>query len=600
MVPISRIAVAAVAGCLVVGVAMSAAHAGPRSKDRTKLSRALNTDLALEARLAKGSGARIPVIVTAEPGRELVLDATLGRLRVKEARALLQAGARVAWLTPDEIAELGESGAASGISLDAAVHATQARARSRVSQRFPLKAPGSALRGTTQVPPTALGTGVGVAIVDSGLSPIAGLRERITAFYDFTTGVPVARTPLDPYGHGTHVAGIIGGVLGDGVAGVAPGVRFIGLRVLDNKGAGATSHVIAALDFAVQHRHALGIQIINLSLGRPITESAATDPLVRAVERAVRAGIVVVTSAGNMGTNPATGQVGYAGIYSPGNAPSAITVGAATGGETATRGDDRVAAFSSRGPTWYDGLSKPDLVAPGVGVVSAMAPFSTLASHNELKVKGKYGTYLKLSGTSMATPVVTGVVALILEASAAACPARACPPLTPAAVKALLQYTATPLVDNAGVEYDALTQGAGEVNAAGAIALAQNIDTRMPVGSAWLRTGFDPWTNAAGEQWEWSQAIIWNNRLVGGGVIERNHPAWANTVVWGTDDSIVWGTDLDTIVWGTNVVWDDTVVWGTTIVWGTGLFDLDTIVWGTLDLGTVVWGMSGDGPDAGR
>ena len=102
--------------------------------------------------------------------------------------------------------------------------------------------------------------------------------------------------------------------------------------MLDKKGAGKTSDVIAAVDFAVANRGKFNIRVINLSLGHPIYESALTNPLVRAVEAAVRAGIVVVVASGNRGTNPATGLVGYAGIASPGNAPSAITVGARTRG----------------------------------------------------------------------------------------------------------------------------------------------------------------------------------------------------------------------------------------------------------------------------
>src|SRR5699024_2732564 len=114
---------------------------------------------------------------------------------------------------------------------------------------------------------------------------------------------------------------------------------------------------------------AFKIDVINLSLGHPVYEPASTDPLVRAVERAVRAGIVVVTAAGNIGMDT-EGDAGYAGITSPGNAPSAITVGAADTRGTVRIGDDRVASFSSRGPTWFDGFAKPDLVAPGVGLTS--------------------------------------------------------------------------------------------------------------------------------------------------------------------------------------------------------------------------------------
>ena len=111
-----------------------------------------------------------------------------------------------------------------------------------------------------------------------------------------------------------------------------------------------------------------------MSLGHPPYEDAATDPLDQAVEQAVQAGLVVVTSAGNYGMNPDTGQVGYAGIASPGNTPDALTVGAVMTQDTETRTDDRVAPYSSRGPTWYDGFAKPDVVAPGHKLTSDAAP----------------------------------------------------------------------------------------------------------------------------------------------------------------------------------------------------------------------------------
>ena len=134
--------------------------------------------------------------------------------------------------------------------------------------------------------------------------------------------------------------------------------------MLDSNGAGYTSNVIKAVEFAVANRTSLGIHIINLSLGHPIYEPAANDPLVLAVESAVRAGIVVVVSAGNNGQDD-TGAIGYAGISSPGNAPSAITVGTVDHKNTAWPYDDTVAPYSSRGPTWFDGFAKPDILAPG-------------------------------------------------------------------------------------------------------------------------------------------------------------------------------------------------------------------------------------------
>ena len=220
--------------------------------------------------------------------------------------------------------------------------------------------------GTEAPTTTRTGAGVTVAVIDSGMLLDGGLATRLKTTRDFTTGNanPPATSPVDGYGHGTHVAGLIGSDRAE-IKGVAPGVSYVSLRVLDNYGVGMTSNVINAVQWAVANKAAYGIDVINLSLGHPIFEPAATDPLVQAVEAAVRAGIVVVTSAGNMGTNPVTGQVGYAGISSPGNAPSAITVGAVKTFDTTSRADDLVADYSSRGPTWFDGYAKPDVVAPG-------------------------------------------------------------------------------------------------------------------------------------------------------------------------------------------------------------------------------------------
>ena len=140
----------------------------------------------------------------------------------------------------------------------------------------------------------------------------------------------------------------------------------------------------------------------------------------QAVEAAVRAGIVVVVSAGNVGRNPETGETGYAGITSPGNAPSAITVGAVRTQNTTRRTDDLMADYSSRGPTWYDAFAKPDVVAPGHRILAASD--STLKLYQDYPTlrgpnynRGKQ--YLYLSGTSMAAAVTSGTVALLIESS---------------------------------------------------------------------------------------------------------------------------------------------------------------------------------------
>ncbi|MEO5742411.1 MAG: S8 family peptidase, partial [Vicinamibacterales bacterium] len=299
---------------------------------------------------------------------------------------------------------------------------------------------------------TGGGTGIGVAVLDSGIEPGTDFDNRISAFYDFTQGDIRAVTPMDPYGHGTHVAGLIASEF----VGVAPNARLIGLRVLNERGQGNTANVVRAIEFAIANKNLLGINVLNLSLGHPIYEPAASDPLVQAVEHATREGIVVVVSAGNFGLNRKTGLPGYAGIASPGNAPSALTVGAARTFNTVTRVDDRIAPYSSRGPSWYDGFAKPDFVAPGDNLLSVAAAGSAIRLAQELR--GNTGNYMRLSGTSMAAGVASGVVALVLHANA---------DLTPNAVKAILEYTAIPVLDDDGSRFNSLAQGAGQIEVAG-------------------------------------------------------------------------------------------------------------------------------------
>jgi serine protease AprX len=405
--------------------------------------------------------------------------------------------------------------------------------------------------------------------------------------------------------------------------------------VLDAKGQGRTSDVIRAIEFATANKDALRIRVINISLGHPIYEPAGTDPLVQAVEAAVRAGLVVVTASGNFGINPATGEPGYAGVVSPGNAPSALTVGALATFGTSSRADDRIAPYSSRGPSWYDGFAKPDIAAPGHNMLSVAARKSALRKMNEQR--GGSGDYMRLSGTSMAAGVASGVVSLMLQTN---------PLLTPNALKMALQFTSIPLMKADGTVYDRLSQGTGSINAAGALQVAVSIDATQPVGAKWLAFGLPMQSTLCGRTYAWSQSMLWGAHLVlGDGIIDENRPAWATSVIWGdgtSDDNIVWGTqwgdddnivwgtlfdDGDNIVWGTNFLWsdddnivwgtafdDDNIVWGTNVVWGTALLgfddgdnivwgtfsgDDDNIVWGTLfDEDNIVWGtLRGDGED---
>ena len=321
------------------------------------------------------------------------------------------------------------------------------------------------------------GSGVGVAVIDSGItdwhddlmqSGIPG-SQRVDQFVDLLNG---RQAPYDDYGHGTHVAGIIAGNgydSGGARTGIAPGVRLLILKVLDGSGRGRISDVIAAFEYVIQHRHEFNVRVINVSVGAGVSESYTTDFLAEASRRAVEQGIVVVAAAGNAGRRP-DGRTQYGAIAAPGNAPWVLTVGASSHMGTTDRNDDTIADFSSRGPTAFDRAAKPDLVAPGVGIESLSDPDSAMfTTKSPYLMNGteptSYPPYLSLSGTSQAAPVVAGTVALMLQAN---------PSLTPNAIKAILQYTA-----EAHAEYDVMTQGAGFLNARGAIELARF--PRVPV-----------------------------------------------------------------------------------------------------------------------
>jgi subtilisin family serine protease len=465
------------------------------------------------------------------------------------------------------------------------------------------------------------GKGIGVAVIDSGISnahddlyrtsawSFSTTNGRVAHFKDFTVDNPNVWSPngaYDDYGHGTHVAGIIAGTGYDSSGkhkGIAPGARLVGLKVMDQLGRGYISDVIAAIDYAISVKTTYNVRVINLSVASGVYDSYWTDPLTLAAKRAVDAGIVVVASAGNHGQNE-LGQKQSGGITSPGNAPWVLTVGASSEEASAARSNDTIAKFSSQGPTWIDFSAKPDLVAPGVGIESLSDAHSTLSdSLPSMLLSGTllnlgYKPYLSLSGTSMAAPVVSGTVALMLEAN---------PKLTPNAVKAILQYTAQVRSNTS-----ALVQGAGMLNARGAVRLAKFFSAPANgVGSLG--------DSIQGEWVPWAKHIIWGNYRLTGGIILPGSNAWSTSVRWGalkttdgsrvvwgarSDDNIVWSTVADNIVWSTmaddNIVWstvgDDNIVWSTggddNIVWSTAADD--NIVWSTGDSDNIVWSTAGD------
>ena len=318
------------------------------------------------------------------------------------------------------------------------------------------------------------GTGVTVAVVDSGLwsqhgpdqSPPGETASRIVAQYDVLSANTLnaaaslvsanSANANDLYGHGTHVTSIIAssGVATTGnYQGVAPGVNLVAVRVLDGNGVGTYSSVIAGIQWVIAQKARYNIRVMNLSLSAPPHSFYWQDPLNQAVMAAWNAGIVVVAAAGNFGPGPQT-------IGVPGNVPYVITVGAVTDNYHPLQPSQyKLASFSSTGPT-YEGFVKPEVVAMG-GHILAYAPNnSTLADEFPQWVDQPYDDFT-MSGTSMATAVTSGVVALMLERS---------PALSPDDVKCRLMTAAQPAVNSDGtLAYTVFQQGAGLVNAYNAV-----------------------------------------------------------------------------------------------------------------------------------
>ena len=299
------------------------------------------------------------------------------------------------------------------------------------------------------------GQGVTVAILDSGIFPHGDLIGAVHGI-DLATSTTALG---DPGGHGTHVAGIVAGtgaLLSGKYKGAAPQARVLSVKVTNDSGVATYSSLIKGLQWVVAARHAHNIRVVNLSLGATPSVSYKNDPLAAAVELTWFSGVVVVASAGNKG------ESGTGTITVPANDPYVISVGATNDKNTAGLADDAIATWSSKGPTKYDNLQKPDVVAGGNRVISTRAPNSYI--ERILGEGRRVDThYMRLSGTSMAAPVVSGVAALVLAAN---------PALTPNQVKYILKATAKKL-GAFGVTYGLNSQGAGQVDANAAVAMAR-------------------------------------------------------------------------------------------------------------------------------
>jgi serine protease AprX len=467
------------------------------------------------------------------------------------------------------------------------------------------------------------GTGIGVAVIDSGIANVPDLNASNIAYSQDFTGDSV-NGANDVYGHGTHVAGIIAGNGSQSTGGnnfytfkgVAQNASIVNLRVLDANGNGTVSNVIAAIQTAIQLKDTYNIKVINLSLGGPIMESYTLDPLCQAVEQAWQAGITVVVAAGNYGRDNNLNNNGYGTITSPGNDPYVITVGAMNTESTADRTDDVIASYSSKGPTLGDAVVKPDLVAPGNLIVSLYTPTDTINQENPgneapTSLYQTNGTaagsssYFILSGTSMATPMVSGAAALLLQQN---------PNLTPDQVKATLMFTAykgmqqyatvtDPTTSQTFDEQaDIFTVGAGELDIQAA--LANTTLAPATVGSA-MSPSAVPDGNGNIVLVANGPSVLGNNSESGNMILWGTNGIWGNMILWGTGttegEMILWGTDSmtsDMILWGTNATAGQMILWGTgtaqadMILWGTGTDQADMILWGTdtTSSSMILWG----------
>ena len=353
------------------------------------------------------------------------------------------------------------------------------------------------------------GQGVTVAVVDSGIAPHADFlgsdgQSRILTQVEF---VSQGTSADDFYGHGTHVAGTIGGNgfrSGGRYTGVAPQVNLVDVKVMDDLGIGTTSDVVAGLQWIYENKDVYNIRVVNLSLNSTVAETYHTSPLDAALEVLWFNGMVVVVSAGNNGTY-ASGVV-----FPPANDPFVITVGAVDDKGTTNISDDVLASFSAYGVT-DDGFSKPDLVVPGRNIISPLASddCNLIMEHPSNAVHEDDGVfYFRMSGTSMASGVAAGAVALLLQDE---------PVLTPDQVKHRLLSTAYPFLGGNGAGYMDIYQA---IHASS----LENANTNLNA-SQLLWTGTDPvvWGSVAWNSVAWN-SVAWNS-------VAWNSVAW-NSVAW--------------------------------------------------------------------
>jgi serine protease AprX len=455
------------------------------------------------------------------------------------------------------------------------------------------------------------GTGIGVAVVDTGITGSADFVGNAAVVNNGINGsqggnrivanVAVnasATTTYDGFGHGTHIAGIVGddgSLLSGKYIGIAPGANLINVKTSDDTGAASLGDVIAGMEFVYTNAAAYNIKVVNLSLNSTVAQSYKTDPLCAAAEALWFKGVFVVAAVGNGGAN----SVGYC----PGNDPFVMTVGGFDDRGTNNTADDVLASWSGYGTT-QDGFTKPELLTPGANIISDMDSQSLLYQQHPTHVVDQY--YFAMSGTSMSAGVMSGVAALAFQAH---------PTWTPGQMKCTLINTSRPLATNASLGVpragSAVSQSTPSCNSDAGIAPSLGFGKILKVGAiewvlsqpspvaAALSIGLDPTTlgvdlsSVTASTVDWS-SITWSS--IKWDSIKWDSIKW-DSITWSSIkwDSIKWdsltsdGVNFNAITWS-SIKWDsikwDSITWSS-IKW-------DSIKWDSIKWDSIKWDFVGN------
>jgi serine protease AprX len=376
--------------------------------------------------LDRSASGRMPIIVQAAAGQEAAAAAAVRGAGGEVGKVIPLIDGFEAQVAGNVVDDVAASPAVRAITGNRAGAFTQLKYNEdSIASSFPVSTTATGAWRTGN-----LGGGVGVAVLDTGVTAVGDLAGRVVQGPDLSgEGDPA----VDSFGHGTVMAGLIAGSgagsadsAGGAHVGMAPAARVISVKTAGANGVADVSTVLQGMHWVSAYAGSLDIRVLSLAWGAPSTQSPALDPLNYAVERLWKQGIVVVVAAGNSGPGPST-------VSKPGDDPMVITVGAYDDRGDADPGNDSVPAWSSQGPT-AEGVSKPDLVAPGRTLISTRSPGSTIERENPTALVGS--SYVKGSGTSQAAAVTSGAAALLLAAN---------PSYTPDQVKKVLKGTAAPL-----------------------------------------------------------------------------------------------------------------------------------------------------------